>query len=259
MLLILWGLGLVTTAEAGSAAQATPAWAGEYGADLGWLADYYTPPQTQGESNHYIDLWSGNTLRSVAISGGLTNNRTLFINSHGMAVSRGFGKHHALYPHDSLVAPKQTAPLLTARDLAQLLGPKAASEIHNIVLAACNADGAFSATEFRKYFVNATNITHCPAGQLGYQPMFLQAFLNSSAHIEPLYEVARKNSAGVVEYEIENTPSKRATKLSPYVAELFLPDATKPFRTTIAGRELLTPALLHSTRPTPVIACAAIP
>jgi hypothetical protein len=220
------------------------------------LADFYTPPQVRGESNHYIDLWSGNTLHSMALSSGLTNNRTLFVNSHGVAFNKGFGKRHALYPHHSLLAANQTAPLLSARDLAQLLGPSAAADIHNIVLAACNAEGALSAIEFRKYFVNATNITHCPAGQMGYQPMFLQAFLSSSAHIQPLYEVAHKSSAGAVAYEIENTPSAHATKLSPYVAELFLPDDAKPFRTAVAGRELLVPALPHPMRAGAVLAVA---
>jgi hypothetical protein len=220
------------------------------------LADFYTPPQVQGESNHYIDLWAGNTLRSLTVSSGLTNNRTLFVNSHGTAINKGFGKRHVLYPHQSLLAPTQTAPLFSARDLAQLLGPTAAGEIHNIVLAACNAEGALSATEFRKYFVNATNVTHCPAGQLGYQAMFLQAFLSPSTHIEPLYEVVRKNSLGAVAYEIENAPSPQATKLSPYVAELFLPDASKPFRTAVAGREILVPTSPRSARPSPVIACA---
>jgi hypothetical protein len=256
-LLLLWGLWLGPTACAGSpTAKPAPEWCGEFGADLAWLADFYTPPQVRGESNHYIDLWSGHTLRSMAGSSGLTNNRTLFVNSHGMAVNKGFGKRYALYPHNSLLAPNQTAPLFSARDLAQLLGPAAAGDIHNIVLAACNSEGALSATEFRKYFVNATNITHCPTGQLGYQPMFLQAFLSPSAHIEPLYEVVLKNSDGAVAYEIKNTPSARATKLSPYVAELFRPDAAKPFRTTVAGRELLVPASPHSTRHGAVLAVA---
>src|SRR5262249_48276427 len=80
VLLMLCTLLLGPAAQAGSeAAKASPAWCGEYGSDLGWLADFYTPPQVRGESNHYIDLWEGNTLRTMALSSGLTNNRTLFV------------------------------------------------------------------------------------------------------------------------------------------------------------------------------------
>jgi hypothetical protein len=133
----------------------------------------------------------------------------------------------------------QSAPHYSVQDLARQIGPAAASRIHNIIIGGCNADGAFNTGELRRHFINATNIVHAPAGRLGYQAMLFQALLTHSANVETLYETPVTNQAGVVEYVMDNKPCRRSKKLSPYVAELFLPGATKPFRKQIAGRELL--------------------
>ena len=82
-----------------------------------------------------------------------------------------------------------------ARDLAAAVGSGNVSNIHNLVLAACNAEGALNTRELRKFFPNATNIVHCVAGELGYQPMFLQAILNYSWTINPVYEWREQNEA----------------------------------------------------------------
>jgi len=71
--------------------------------------------------------------------------------------------------------------------------------------------------------------------------MFFQAVLAQSVHVETLYEVSRRNASGRTEVSLSSQPSGKARKLSPYVAELFLPGATNPFREQIAGRELLEP------------------
>lgn len=214
---------------------------GQYGSDLSCLAKFYTPPQDPGESNHYIDMWTGQKTRNLALASGLTNNHALIINSHGKGLFHGLGNHHAYYPHHDLLKPNQNVPYFSAQDLARVLGPDNAGQIHNIVIAGCDRDKSFSPKELRKYFVNATNITHTMAGELGYQTMFLQTLLTDSANIEPLYESARKNSQGEVEYHLEKSPARNAVKLSPYVADLFRPGETKPFRTQVAGRELLEP------------------
>jgi hypothetical protein len=84
-------------------------------------------------------------------------------------------------------------------------------------------------------------VTYMPGGELGYQPMFVQAALSHSANIRALYETSRTNKLGEVEYHLGKTPAPNATRLSPYVAALFRPGAAKPFRTQIAGREILQP------------------
>jgi hypothetical protein len=71
--------------------------------------------------------------------------------------------------------------------------------------------------------------------------MFLQALVNHSKAIKPLYETCRKNSLGLTEYQLGTAPARQATRLSPYVAELFRPGEKKPFKTQVAGRELLDP------------------
>jgi hypothetical protein len=214
---------------------------GEFKADLAFLKRFYTAPLSSGESNHYLDLWAGQTLRDLVQSAGLTNNHTLFVNSHGEAVTQGTAPRYAFYPHESLVAAGQAAPHFSARDLAQLVGPEAACRIHNIVVAGCNAAGAFDPGELRKNFIHATNVTHCPAGQLGYQAMFHQALLVPSARVQPLHETVQKARGGQTQYFLGSKSGRHTRPLDPYVAELFLPGAGKPFRTQVAGRELLDP------------------
>jgi hypothetical protein len=117
-----------------------------------------------------------------------------------------------------------------------------ATQIHNIVLSSCNAEGAFSTSEIRKHFPNATNIMHSAAGELGYQSMFRQVLTSPSWTIEPTYETCIKGRSGKLEYLVGNNPSPKAIRFAPYIAELFVGEALTPFKVQIAGRELLAPS-----------------
>jgi len=223
---------------------------GQFGFDLVGLRKFYTPPLGPGESNHYFDLWEGRNTREIAVVHGLTNNNALIINSHGKGLSSWGDRHYAYYPHASLLGPRARGPYFSAADLARVLGPVSADKIHNIVISGCNSENSFDANQLRKYFPNATNITHTAPGQLGYQPMFLQALTCPTEAIQILYETSRTNRRGEAEYLIGKKPSLGATKFSPYIAELYRPGDRNPFRTQIAGRELLDP-------PNEAPACAA--
>jgi hypothetical protein len=214
---------------------------GEFGSDLGYLAKFYTPPQEPGESNHYIDLWAGRNIRTLAIAAGLTNNHALFVNSHGKSVLTGRGIRFAFYPHERLLGPDEKAPHFSSGDLARILGSANAGTIHNILIAGCDSDGAFRSDELRRHFVHATNITHVASGALGYQEMFLQAFVAHSANIKPVYETTSTDAAGHWVYHLGNCPLPHAKKLSPYVSDLFRPGEKEPFRRQVAGREILVP------------------
>jgi hypothetical protein len=95
--------------------------------------------------------------------------------------------------------------------------------------------------EIRKAFPNATNIVHCAAGELGYQAMFIQALVNHSANVKPVYEWSERNERGEVEYYTGPAPTRNSKRFAPYVAELFTPGCEKPFALLRAGRELLDP------------------
>jgi hypothetical protein len=221
---------------------------GEFGGNLGFLRSFYLAPQIQGESNHYIDLWEGQKLRAIISINGLTNNHTLFVNSHGKGMSGG---RFAFYPHQSLGWPGGEAPCYSAADLAAIVGEAHIQNIHNIVLAACNAEGTLSATDLRRCFPNATNIVHSARGELGYQAMFLQAIVNNSWNIKPVYEWCERNGQGQFEYITGLTPPPGAKRFAPYVAEIFRSGANDPFQVQRAGRELLDPErrrILTSTR-----------
>ena len=240
----LWTLALAVLTDSASAA----AKRGELGANLADLRRFYTPPQVKGESNYYVDMWDGHALREIVQSAGLTNNNALFVNSHGKGLAVGRDKRYVFYPHRKLLSYRQTVPHFSIGDLAGLLGSKAAS-IQNIVVAGCDLENAFDAQEMRLYFPNATNITHVVSGQPGYQPMFLQAIFSPSQSIETLYEMAERNPNGATQYRITAKPTGRAVKLSPYIAELFRPGVRQPYRSQIAGRELLQPLPTSTTFP----------
>jgi hypothetical protein len=214
---------------------------GEFGSDLRYLRRYYTPPQRPGESNHFFDLWEGQKLREVASISGLSDNHALLINSHGESIPIGGETRYAFCPHRSLLRATQKPPDFSASDLAKVIGPAQAGEIHNILIGGCNSAGNLSSVELRKFFPNATNIIHMAAGQLGYESMFFQVLLSHSEDIKPIYETKRINPGGRSGYYMGPLPECRATKLNPYVAELFKPGANEPFQTRIAGRELLDP------------------
>src|SRR5438128_1001360 len=86
-----WALCLVPLALAPLAADAAGgaklAGKGFFGSPLELLVKHYTPPQNPGESNHFIDLWADQDLRSFAAASKLTNNHALIINSHGKSLA----------------------------------------------------------------------------------------------------------------------------------------------------------------------------
>jgi len=192
------------------------------------------------ESNHYFDLWSPGALPALARFNGLTNNRALFVDSHGSAGFRWHGRGYGLYPRETLLQRGQETPAFSPADFARVLGHDDAAAIHNIVIAGCNEEGRFRSQEWRRHFVNATNITYMTPGILAYKPMFYQAIVTPSSEIKPLY--GRESSSGNQSTcGIQREPSPGAKPLGAYVADLYLPGARKPYRTQRAGRELLEP------------------
>jgi hypothetical protein len=235
--LVLLALPPLPTDAAGETKSAVK---GVFGSPLELLVKHYTPPKNPEESNYFIDLWSDQDLRSFAVACQLTNNHALFINSHGKSLTTRQGTQYAFYPHARLVPRHRKTPAFGVADLAVVMG-SAAEQIHNVILSGCNTEGAFSAQEVRRCFVNATNITHMSAGEMGYQTMFRQALTCPSSAICPVYEQRAKTASGQVEYVLETNPSPQATKMSPYIAELFVRGDIVPFRTQVAGKELLVP------------------
>lgn len=213
---------------------------GEFGGDFHFLRSHYTAPRSEAESNHFIDLWSPGDLVKLLQQNGLTNNRALFVDSHGRSGFSWHGGRYGFYPHQELLSAGQEAPAYSAKDLATLLGASAV-EIHNLVLIGCNSEGRLRSQEFRKYFVNATNITYMAAGELAFKPMFLQAISRKSSEIEPLHGRIRVVSAHRTEAVISGAAMPGFSPLGAYLADLYLPGAKKPFRRQKAGRELLLP------------------
>jgi hypothetical protein len=220
---------------------------GEFGGDLGFLQRFHVGPQSPSESNHYFDLWSPGALPALARFNGLTNNRALFVDSHGSAGFRWHGRGYGLYPRETLLRPGQETLGFSASDFAKVLGPDHAAAVHNIVIAGCNEEGRFRSQEWRRHFVNATNITYMTPGKLAYKPMFYQAIVTPSSEITPLFGRERRGSEGSA-CGIEREPSSGAEPLGAYVADLYLPGARKPYCTQRAGRELLEPEQ-------PMVAC----
>jgi hypothetical protein len=149
---------------------------------------------------------------------------------------------HAYYPHELFTKPGHQPAYYSGADIANVIGRKAIKRIHNIVVAGCNRESSFSAGELRRLFPHATNIVHMAAGEAGYQPMFLQVFLTESANIRPIYQVVRKTPVGS-HFDIVKAPAPAATRLSPYLAQLFEAESQVPYHVQVAGRELLDPAI----------------
>ena len=124
---------------------------------LDFLRRHYSPPEQPGDSNYFIDLWAEASLSTFARECRVTDNHALFINSHGGSAT-GQGRGYLYYPHESLLRPGEKIPHYSAADFAAVLGPENAARIHNILVSGCDADGAFSAGELRRHFVNATNV-----------------------------------------------------------------------------------------------------
>jgi len=219
---------------------------GEYGGDLGFLRQYHVKPAVAGESNHYFDLWSPGALPALAKVNGLTNNRALFIDSHGKAGFLWHGRGYGLYPRETLLKPDERAPNFSAADFAAVLGAQASAEIHNVIIAGCNEEGRFRSQEWRRHFVNATNITYMTAGKLSFKPMYYQAIVTPSAEIQQLHGKMRVSSERT-QCVIENAPSAETEPLGVYVADLYLPREQNAFRTQRAGRELLEPSCAPGT------------
>jgi hypothetical protein len=213
-----------------------PLWQrGEFGGDLRLLKSYYAGPQFPGESNHIVDMLRNGSFREFLKIHGLTNNNALFVLSHGRAVSASSAVRYAFYP-DEQVLTTARVPYFSARDLAEIMGPRAAFNIQNVVLAGCNVEGAFDTAEIRKYFVNVTNITHTPAGKNGYEFVFRHGLLYTSEGIKCFYQMPDTFPA----QQSDGSPVYQATaRLSPYISELFQPEMLKPFKIQVAGRELL--------------------
>ena len=212
---------------------------GQYGGNLNFLRKHHTAPAS-GESNHYIDLWTPGALPVLARVNGLTNNHALFVDSHGQGGCVP-GNGYGFFPQQSLVPAGTRTPYYSISDLAATLGTAAAQSIHNVVLAGCNEEGRFDSREVRRYFPNATNVTHMVAGQLAYKPMYYQAIVHRVEDIRPLYGLNTRQRAGRVETRIVNEPTPGAKPLGNYVADLYLPGGRAPFRTRPAGRDLLEP------------------
>ena len=214
---------------------------GQYGGNLEFLARHHTAPSA-GENNYYIDLWTPGALPALARVNGLTNNHALFVDSHGKGgCSPGNG--YGFFPKQSLVPAGTRTPYYSVRDLAAILGAEAVQSIHNIVLAGCNEEGRFDSREVRRYFPNATNITHMAAGQLAYKPMYYQAIVHRVEDIRPLYGLNTRTRDGRIETQIVNEPMPGAKPLGNYLADLYLPGGRAPYRTRPAGRELLEPVV----------------
>jgi hypothetical protein len=166
---------------------------------------------------------------------------------------------YAYYPDDRIWL-SEPAPLYSAADLARVIGPDAAQEIHNVMIAGCNKEDAFDSQELRRYFVNATNITHTPAGKEGYELVFRDTLVHPSSGIRVLYPTSDHSRLG----KTGDKPPR--PRFVPYVAELYRPKESRAYTKQIAGRELLNPSILQSapakrkvTPPAPPAASARVP
>lgn len=215
---------------------------GEFGADLNALGSFYTSPG-EGESNHYIDMWGHGSLPHFLASQGLTNNRTLFVISHGKGIITNRAKRYAYYP-DQRVWPDKAVSYFSAADLAAVVGT-AAGDIHNVVVAGCNLEGAFDSAEIRRHFPNATNVTHTPAGKNGYELVYRHSLIHPSSGVRLLYDSSSRLKTG----DLIASSCARRLGFAPYVAQLYAAGGVRPYKTQVAGRELLDPGLPLPKRP----------
>jgi hypothetical protein len=236
--LILAVIGLLVQGCAGpSRSGSRYSRSGEYGGDLDYLRRAYLPPAKRGESNHLIELsqFRGDgTWKEFLAMHGLTNNHALIIASHGRAIAHGLRSRYVYSVDKGDFAARSLE--YSAKDLATVLGP-AAKQIDNIIIAGCNTEGAFNPEELRRWFVNATNVTYAPPQKLASETAFKNALIYRSRDIKFLFAMPDGFKVG----RFDNSPVEKATSPTPYIASLYLPHAKKPFRTEIAGRELLRP------------------
>ena len=209
---------------------------GEFGSSVDLLSRNYTPPQEPGESNYYIDIHGEGAFRKFARASGLTNNRTLFVISHGRAALTRVGLRYVFYPDEKVVGDAEI-PYYSAGDLARILGATNAGKIHNLVIAGCNGESQFNADELHTYFLNATNITHSPPGKNGFDIALRHALLYHSREIKMLYEVPVDFTVGL--FEDATRAKQNDSPMAPYIASLYKPGSNRPFKKQTAGRELL--------------------
>jgi hypothetical protein len=210
---------------------------GDLGGDMTLLAHFYTPPVGLGESNHFIDMWSGGQMAEFVRGHGLTNNRALFIISHARGRTSGGKWRYALYPAESEVKPGAKTPYYSPQDIARVLGRGVIDQIDNLIISGCNAENLLDLSEWRACFPSATNIIHAAAGRDGYDFLLRHALLYRSPEIKWLYETPE--SFSLEGAEDKKNQAKKPPKLNLYLASLYRPGANQPYRVQTAGRELL--------------------
>jgi hypothetical protein len=216
---------------------------GEYGGDLRRLSSSYTQP-LQGESNHYFDLWEPGSLPTLARVQGLTNNRALFIDSHGSERLSWKGAQYVFRPRDAHGKTEHLSSF-SIRDVSNVMGSHASAQIHNVIVSGCNLGGSLKAADVRRCFPQATNVTYMAAGKLAYKPIFYQFLTEHSRDIRPLYGQVFEHE-GTTRADITRQPVRGAEPLGIYVADLFVPGTISAFRRQTAGRELLDPSFRPS-------------
>jgi hypothetical protein len=228
-----------TTPLVGSpcAARANNANKGELGGDLSTLALFHTSPLVSGESNHYIDMWSGGKLIAFAREHGLTNNRALFVISHARGVRVKGKQRYALYPGQTRITRGFKTPYYSPQDMARMLGSETVRQVDNLIISGCDSDNVFSLSEWKCFFPKATNIIHAAPGKDAYDILLRHALMYRSDEIKWLYGMPDSFTIG--RFDDDWTKSKDRPRLNLYLASLYAPQASVPFTVQIAGRELL--------------------
>src|SRR4051812_38115873 len=209
-----------------------PFYAGEFGGSLDLLSGFITGPTAPGESNYFLDMWDNEELRAYARGHGLTNNHALFVISHAETIQTKNGPRYSYFP-DERHWPNPKKPHFSGRDIARALGPAKANSINNLIIAGCDFESSFSAAELRQQFPNATNIIHSLPGKNAHEQLFRHALLYSSRDVKTLYDMPDRFAVG------DFSDKWKRKKIRPYVAELFRPMETSPYKIQTAGRELL--------------------
>jgi hypothetical protein len=210
---------------------------GDFGGDLKLLASFYAAPAGQG--NHFIDMWSGGEMVRFARAHGLTNNRALFIISHGCGRTVAGKRRYALYPAPAQLKDGTRTPYYSAQDIARLLGRTTVTQIDNLIISGCNSENRLDLKEWRESFPNATNIIHAGPGKDGYDFLLRHVLLYASSEIKWLHDTPE--SFAMAGFDDKKRKIKMPPKLNLYMASLYKPGATEPFAVQLAGRELLEP------------------
>ena len=184
-------------------------------------------------------MQGGESLRDFVLAQGLTNNHALFVLSHGKAIATPWGLRYAFYGKKNH-REENISACFSIQDIAGIIGSANTSQIHNLVLAGCNKENMLCPEEIRSFFPNVTNIIHAAPGTDAQASTFRHALIYHSRDIQFLYQTPDTFTLGV--FDDRKTSGKHDRKAVPYVADLYLPGAKKPFSRQTAGRELLEPA-----------------